>query len=278
MALTPEEIAEKEFAFGLRGYDQEEVRAFLHLVAAEVASGAFGVGSPGSRCRVRGRHGDDAGGGGRVGRHRGRPGPGTGHRSRRPIVRRAANADAEIIRSKARAVLAAAEAARSRAWWPRPTPASTSGSAPSASNWRLGRRGGGQQADRRTKRRPSALVARCPGERPRGHPAAARGGARAGCRSRGRGRRRPTRGHAPRSTSSPAPDEASKTQLAELRNKLAKVTCRPPNRRPPTSPDVTECGDARMDTAVVSPRYACVTHTVKPPDLSQGEASAWPDP
>ena len=48
MALTPEEIAEKEFAFGLRGYDLEEVRAFLHLVAAEVASGAFGVGSPGS--------------------------------------------------------------------------------------------------------------------------------------------------------------------------------------------------------------------------------------
>lgn len=35
MALTPEEIAGKEFGLGLRGYDQDEVRAFLRLVAAQ---------------------------------------------------------------------------------------------------------------------------------------------------------------------------------------------------------------------------------------------------
>lgn len=33
MSLTPEEIAEKEFLIGLRGYDKDEVRAFLRTVA-----------------------------------------------------------------------------------------------------------------------------------------------------------------------------------------------------------------------------------------------------
>lgn len=33
MSLTPEEIAEKDFLTGLRGYDKEEVRAFLRTVA-----------------------------------------------------------------------------------------------------------------------------------------------------------------------------------------------------------------------------------------------------
>jgi DivIVA domain-containing protein len=39
MPLTPDEIADKEFSFGLRGYDQTEVREFLSLVASEVAGG-----------------------------------------------------------------------------------------------------------------------------------------------------------------------------------------------------------------------------------------------
>ena len=33
MAITPDEIANKEFLVGLRGYDKDEVRAFLHQVA-----------------------------------------------------------------------------------------------------------------------------------------------------------------------------------------------------------------------------------------------------
>ncbi|CAN5625761.1 hypothetical protein BH10ACT1_BH10ACT1_19430 [soil metagenome] len=33
MSLTPEEIADKEFLVGLRGYDQDEVRSFLRTVA-----------------------------------------------------------------------------------------------------------------------------------------------------------------------------------------------------------------------------------------------------
>jgi DivIVA domain-containing protein len=42
MALTSEEIANKEFLVGLRGYDKDEVRAFLQTVAA-----AFdGAGAP----------------------------------------------------------------------------------------------------------------------------------------------------------------------------------------------------------------------------------------
>ena len=34
MSLTPDEIAAKEFLVGLRGYDKDEVRAFLQTVAA----------------------------------------------------------------------------------------------------------------------------------------------------------------------------------------------------------------------------------------------------
>ena len=34
MAITPEEIASKEFLVGLRGYDKDEVRAYLQTVAA----------------------------------------------------------------------------------------------------------------------------------------------------------------------------------------------------------------------------------------------------
>jgi DivIVA domain-containing protein len=104
MALTPDEIAEKEFAFGLRGYDQDEVRAFLHLVAAQVAGGLI---EPGAGDRPGGaepavpvdvesaqileranREADD--------------------------IRLAAEADAEIVRRRADAVLAAAEAAALR--------------------------------------------------------------------------------------------------------------------------------------------------------------------
>ena len=113
MALTPEEIAEKEFAFGLRGYDQEEVRAFLHLVAAEVASGAFGVGSPGSSATSGG---DTAttpvAGGGSVDTEAAQVlerAPADAADAPRP-----AEADAATIRSKAQAVLAAAEAAALR--------------------------------------------------------------------------------------------------------------------------------------------------------------------
>ncbi len=40
MALTPEEIGEKEFLVGLRGYDKDEVRAFLQQVSAEVRRAA----------------------------------------------------------------------------------------------------------------------------------------------------------------------------------------------------------------------------------------------
>lgn len=36
---SPQTIADKEFSFGLRGYDQTEVREFLSLVASEVAGG-----------------------------------------------------------------------------------------------------------------------------------------------------------------------------------------------------------------------------------------------
>jgi len=34
MAITSEEIAGKEFLVGLRGYDKDEVRAYLQTVAA----------------------------------------------------------------------------------------------------------------------------------------------------------------------------------------------------------------------------------------------------
>lgn len=40
MALTPEEIADKEFLIGLRGYDKDEVRAYLRTVADAYAAEA----------------------------------------------------------------------------------------------------------------------------------------------------------------------------------------------------------------------------------------------
>lgn len=36
MAMTPEDIASKEFALGLRGYDKDEVRAYLQAVADDL--------------------------------------------------------------------------------------------------------------------------------------------------------------------------------------------------------------------------------------------------
>jgi DivIVA domain-containing protein len=42
MSLTPEEIAEKEFLVGLRGYDKDEVRAFLNQVAQAFAAASGG--------------------------------------------------------------------------------------------------------------------------------------------------------------------------------------------------------------------------------------------
>lgn len=101
MALTPDEIAEKEFAFGLRGYDQEEVRAFLHLVAAEVASGAIPP-APGGGAIPAGAVDAEAA----LVLERAN--------AEAAEVRRTAEADAEIIRSRAQAVLAAAEAAALR--------------------------------------------------------------------------------------------------------------------------------------------------------------------
>lgn len=103
MTLTPEEIAEKEFAFGLRGYDQEEVRAFLLLVAAEVRSAATvatddeaDAAAPvaelteaqaaGAAAQILQKAHDDAG----------------------EIVERA-EVDAELTRSRARAILTAAQ-------------------------------------------------------------------------------------------------------------------------------------------------------------------------
>jgi DivIVA domain-containing protein len=38
MSLTPDEIANKEFLVGLRGYDKEEVRSFLRVVAVAFSS------------------------------------------------------------------------------------------------------------------------------------------------------------------------------------------------------------------------------------------------
>lgn len=103
MPLTPDEIAEKEFAFGLRGYDQAEVREFLTLIAAEVADGSLsGVPAPltfspdaagleGEAAQVLERaHAEAA------------------------AIRRAAEADAEIAQSRAEAVLGAAESAALR--------------------------------------------------------------------------------------------------------------------------------------------------------------------
>lgn len=36
MAVAPEEIAEKEFTLGLRGYDKDEVRSYLQIVATDL--------------------------------------------------------------------------------------------------------------------------------------------------------------------------------------------------------------------------------------------------
>ena len=44
MALTPEEIAAKEFGLGLRGYDQHEVRVFLRLIAVQQGLAVAGDG------------------------------------------------------------------------------------------------------------------------------------------------------------------------------------------------------------------------------------------
>lgn len=41
MSLTPEQIASQEFAVGLRGYDQDEVRDYLRKVASLVAAGGI---------------------------------------------------------------------------------------------------------------------------------------------------------------------------------------------------------------------------------------------
>ncbi|MEO6989102.1 MAG: DivIVA domain-containing protein [Aquihabitans sp.] len=38
MSLTPENIAEKEFTLGLRGYDKEEVRSYLQTVANSLSA------------------------------------------------------------------------------------------------------------------------------------------------------------------------------------------------------------------------------------------------
>src|SRR5690606_3938595 len=101
MTLTPEEIAEKEFAFGLRGYDQEEVRAFLLLVAAEFQAAPTGAAggdaedaepvaelteaqASGEAAKILQKAHDDA-----------------------EEIRHGAEVDAEMTRSRARAILTA---------------------------------------------------------------------------------------------------------------------------------------------------------------------------
>jgi DivIVA domain-containing protein len=71
MALTPDQIATREFAVGLRGYDQDEVRSFLKEVGDDFADKAA--------------HQDAA------------------------VIRQHAAAEAEMDRARARAVLAAAQ-------------------------------------------------------------------------------------------------------------------------------------------------------------------------
>lgn len=106
MALSPEEIADKEFAFGLRGYDQEEVRAFLHQVAAEIASVTPTTGSDGDRGGILvGSSGAADAEAARVLERAS---------AEAADLRQAAEADAEIVRDRAQAVLAAAEAAALR--------------------------------------------------------------------------------------------------------------------------------------------------------------------
>ena len=52
MPLTPDEIAEKEFTFGLRGYDHDEVRAFLLLVAANYGEHGATASAPDAAAHV----------------------------------------------------------------------------------------------------------------------------------------------------------------------------------------------------------------------------------
>ncbi len=49
MSLTPDEIANKEFLVGLRGYDKEEVRSFLRTVAVAFGSASQAQGRPGAQ-------------------------------------------------------------------------------------------------------------------------------------------------------------------------------------------------------------------------------------
>ena len=82
MALTPEEIAAKEFLVGLRGYDKEEVRVFLNAVSVDYR--ALVVATPveaeeAARSRRSRRHLGPADLGGARRGHRERP---AGRRSR----------------------------------------------------------------------------------------------------------------------------------------------------------------------------------------------------
>lgn len=96
MSLTPEEIAGKEFTFGLRGYDQEEVRAFLQLVATQVelvGDGTDGAGADVSEDQA-------ARAAAVVLEHA---------HTEADEIRQSASAEAEMTRARARAVLAAAQ-------------------------------------------------------------------------------------------------------------------------------------------------------------------------
>lgn len=96
MSLTPEQIAAKDFTVGLRGYDQDEVREYLQLLATEwpalganlAASTADGSTGPAlvSAAAVLERAHDES-----------------------VEMRQSAAAEAEIARARARAVLSAAQ-------------------------------------------------------------------------------------------------------------------------------------------------------------------------
>ena len=80
MALTPEDIESKKFLVGLRGYDKDEVTAFLQEVATDYRSALDGDGAAPSSNGARPRP--------RPSGHRGRrPRPGPRRRSRRPRAR-----------------------------------------------------------------------------------------------------------------------------------------------------------------------------------------------
>ena len=117
MPLTPDEIADKEFSFGLRGYDQTEVREFLSLVASEVAGGIViaanlgdGTQTPGTG--VQGDQGAEVVGGDAAAAQAAAV-LDRAHREAAEI-RRSAEAEAEIMNGRTQAVLAAAEAAALR--------------------------------------------------------------------------------------------------------------------------------------------------------------------